>query len=113
MTKLIRNIGIFAVCIVCFSVEGYPTGLTSTRGEVVRRISGCDYFLVETTGGFDLLEWYGGHDPDKGDILVGNFESYGFHDVIDDNVDDTIRIYTEDYLLSKSSATEKLLDKCE
>jgi len=40
-------------------------------GHVSHRISGCDYFLVQTRSGYDLLEWYGGHDPDKDDVLVG------------------------------------------
>ncbi len=85
----------------------------SVRGTVYRRISGCDYFIVETRSGFDLLEWYGGHDPDKDDIIVGPYESYGFHDVLDETADQSIHIYTENYLLSKTSALEKLVDKCE
>ena len=50
----------------------------AAKGEVVLKKSGCDYFIVETYMGYDLLEWYGGNDPDEGDILSGNFESYGF-----------------------------------
>jgi hypothetical protein len=30
---------------------------------------------------YDVLEWFGGHDPDKGNVLIGGFESYGFHDI--------------------------------
>jgi hypothetical protein len=29
---------------------------------VSHRISGCDYFVVQTRNGYDLLEWFGGHD---------------------------------------------------
>ena len=36
---------------------------SSVSGYVSHRISGCDYFLVETRNGYDLLEWYGGYDP--------------------------------------------------
>jgi hypothetical protein len=43
------------------------------RVEVVKRISGCDYFIAEGRLGYDVLEWYGGHDPDVGDVLIGNF----------------------------------------
>ena len=81
-------------------------------GEVTHRVSGCDYFLVETKNGYDLLEWYYGHDPDEGDTIAGKFESYGFHDVVDTTADDTLRVYTEDYQLSKSDALEKLVDAC-
>ena len=108
-----KKVWVLLRMLTCISLHSYPITFASARGEVTRRISGCDYFLVETRAGFDLLEWYGGHDPDKGDMIVGNFESYGFHDVIDETSDQSIRIYTEDFMLSKSSALEKLLDKCE
>ena len=86
---------------------------SSVSGYVSHRISGCDYFLVETRNGYDLLEWYGGYDPDKGDSIVGRYEEYGFHDVLDETADETIRIYTEDYQLSKTRGLEKLTEKCE
>jgi hypothetical protein len=86
---------------------------SSVRGYVSHRISGCDYFLVQTLSGYDLLEWFGGHDPDKGDVLVGRFEEYGFHEVLDETADESSRIYTEDYWLSKSDALEKLTEHCE
>ena len=82
-------------------------------GVVTHRISGCDYFLVQTRSGFDVLEWYGDHDPDKGDVLIGRYEDYGFHDILDDTADETLRVYTEDYWLSKTDALEKLTEKCE
>jgi hypothetical protein len=92
--------------------ESASAVLASAHGIVSHRISGCDYFLVQTGAGYDLLEWYGGHDPDKGDTIVGGFEAYGFHDVIDETADESIHIYTDNYWLSKSSALEKLIDKC-
>lgn len=100
-----------AVMLLCVAGSGAP--FSSVHGVVTHRISGCDYFLVSTTRGYDLLEWYGGHDPDKGDEIVGNYESYGFHDVIDDTVDESFRVYTEDYALSRTSGLEQLAEKCE
>jgi len=85
----------------------------AVKGTVVRRISGCDYFIVQTTRNYDLLEWYGGHDPDKGDVIVGNFESYGMHDIIDDTADETLTVWVEDYGLTKEDALDKLVDACE
>ena len=83
------------------------------KGEVVRRVSGCDYFIVATAKSYDLLEWYGGNDPDKGDILVGNYESYGMHDILNDTADETLTVWVEDYGLSKESALDKLVEACE
>lgn len=50
----------------------------AAKGVVVYKNGGCDYFIVETNRGYSLLEWYGGNDPNRGDVLVGNYESYGF-----------------------------------
>ncbi len=60
-----------------------------------------------------MLEWYGGHDPDKGDILVGKFEEYGMQDIYDKTADDNTTVWVEEYLLSKESALEKLVEACE
>ncbi len=86
----------------------------TVRGIVVRRISGCDYYLVQNgKDDYAVLEWYGDHDPDKGDVLVGNMKSYGMKTLLDETADESTRAYIEDYSLSKSDALEKLLDKCE
>jgi hypothetical protein len=84
----------------------------AARGVVSHRISGCDYFIVATKTGYDVLEWFGGHDPDKGDILIGGFESYGFHDIYDETADADLRVWTEDYDLTKEDALEKLTEQC-
>jgi len=73
----------------------------AARGIVSYRISGCDYFVVTTKSAYDVLEWFGGHDPDKGDILIGEFESYGFHDIYDETADEDLRVWTEDYDLPR------------
>jgi hypothetical protein len=93
---------------------GFPIQATNAvRGVISHRISGCDYFIVATKSGYDLLEWYGGHDPAKDDILIGSYEAYGFHDVYDETADESIHVWTEDYQLTKTDALEKLADKCE
>jgi hypothetical protein len=105
-------IGMFLLAFVLFPFR--PVQAASVTCEVVRRISGCDYFIVQTRTDYAILEWYGGHDPHKGDKLVGDINSYGFKDVrYESNDDKKVRVYVEDYGLSKTSALEKLLDKCE
>jgi hypothetical protein len=85
----------------------------AARGEVSHRVSGCDYFVVETSKGYAVLEWYGGNDPDKGDTITGSFTSYGFKDVLNESSGEAIHVWVEDYGLSKSSALEKLVEHCE
>src|SRR5262249_44467648 len=73
--------------LVIFGLATCAVPAYAAKGIVTHRISGCDYFVVETSKGYDLLEWYGGWDPDKGDVLVGVFEQYGMHDINDPTVD--------------------------
>jgi hypothetical protein len=84
----------------------------ASSGTVVKRISGCDYFMVSATSGYAILEWYGGHDPDAGDVLIGKIEQYGMHDIVDDTADENLTVWVEDYGDSRSTALEKLVDKC-
>ena len=84
----------------------------ASTGVVSRRISGCDYFMVSASGGYGVLEWYGGHDPDTGDTLIGKIEEYGMHDIVDDTADENLTVWVEDYGLSRSRALEILVDKC-
>jgi hypothetical protein len=85
----------------------------AASGVVVHKPSSCDYFLVETTRGIALLEWYGGNDPDEGDRIVGDFESYGMKRVYNTTADAELRVYVEDYLLSEDDAIEKLYEECD
>jgi hypothetical protein len=98
---------------LCVSAAIFPKSAhAASQGEIVKRISGCDYFMVNATAGYAVLEWYGGHDPDSGDKLIGKFEAYGMHDIIDDTADDSLTVWTEDYALSRTRALEILVDKC-
>jgi hypothetical protein len=84
----------------------------AAKGVVVYKKGLCDYFIVETNLGYALLEWYGGYDPDEGDIIVGDFESYGFKEVYDLTTDTETHVWVEDYWLTRSSAIEQYFDKC-
>ena len=109
MLTLRRTLGLIPLAILSFCVA--PLYAAST-GTLVKRISGCDYFMVSATGGYAVLEWYGGHDPDTGDTLVGKIEEYGMHEVVDDTADDNLTVWVEDYGLTRSAALEKLVDEC-
>ena len=80
-------------------------------GTVVLSESGCDYYLVETSLGYSLLEWYGGFVQVEGGIIYGNINSYGMKDITNRS-GRSGRAWVEDYMLSKSRAMEKYYDKC-
>ncbi len=84
----------------------------AARGIVVYIEPGCDCFIVETFSGYALLEWYGGGIPHKGDIVVGNFESYGFKNIYNLTTKRGIRVWVKDYWLSEEDAIEMYLDCC-
>jgi|JI6StandDraft_1071083.scaffolds.fasta_scaffold1179755_1 hypothetical protein len=106
---------IFSASFLGFTVNPNPT--TELNGAikcvVVLHPSGCDYFICATADDYLVLEWYGGNDPDKGDLLVGNFNSYGFVDGYNLTQEKSLKVWVEDYWLSKESAIEKFKDKCE
>ncbi len=85
----------------------------AAKGEVVYKKSGCSYFIVETYLGYAILEWYGGNDPNKGDIVVGDFESYGMKDIYNSTADSELQVWVDNFWLSKDRAIEKFFDKCD
>jgi hypothetical protein len=90
-------------------------GPTKIPGQivVVAARSGCrSYFLADGPKGYYLLEWYGGHSPSVGDIILGDLGGYGFKDVFYPSIGSTGRIYVDDYMLSRSRAIEKYSEKC-
>ncbi|HEX7959036.1 MAG TPA: hypothetical protein VF493_03920 [Terriglobales bacterium] len=84
---------------------------TGTHAEVVLQHPGCDYFIADGSSGLFLIEWYGGHVPSEGDIVIGPIDSYGFQDVCYPGYGEG-HVWVDDYLLSKSSALEHYHDKC-
>src|SRR5262245_26997272 len=105
-----HRVGItLTVLVVVLSLVGTALG---AKGVVAVRKRGCDYFLVEATNGFALLEWFGGTDPDLGDKVVGEFESFGMKNIYDPTSDAEGRVWVEDYGLSEDRAIEQLRRRC-
>lgn len=82
--------------------------------KVIFKRSGCgDYFLADgDSGGIYLLEWYGGHHPKLGESIIGEIRGYGFKDVFYPDSGSSGRVYVDDYMLSRSSAADKIREKC-
>lgn len=86
--------------------------INSLTATVVYRKTGCSYFILENNQGYIVAEWYGGTDPDIGETLVGQFNSFGFKDYVTTN-NSNCHLWIDDYMLSKESALEKINDKCD
>jgi hypothetical protein len=76
--KMMRRMIKLIVLVVALFISN---AASAAKGVVVYYKSGCDYYLVETSLRYALLEWYGGNDPNEGDILVGDFERYGMKEI--------------------------------
>ncbi|MBZ0103270.1 MAG: hypothetical protein K8I65_13990 [Thermoanaerobaculia bacterium] len=98
---------------VGLSLAALASPAAAEKGPVSHRISGCDWFLIDLPSGYALVEWYGGNDPDKGDEIVGDFDEYGFRNVYNITADQELRVWVDDFWLSKGSALEDLYEKCD
>lgn len=103
----IRLITVIAIFLAAFPTIGF-----ADKAIVVAYPGGCDYFIADGNQGLYLLEWYGGHDPSEGDLIVGDIGSYGFKDVYYPKQDREGRVWVEDYLLSEDNAVEQYRDLC-
>jgi hypothetical protein len=84
----------------------------AAKGVVVLYKSGCNYYIVETNMGYTILEWYGGNNPSRGDVLTGDFETYGMKDVYNLSANAETKVWVEDFWLSQTKVIEKYNDKC-
>ncbi len=103
---------VYFLIIIAFLVSGFSDVAFAAKGEVVLIRSGCSYYLVESPMGHSLLEWYGGNVPRQGDVLVGDFESYGMKTIYNLSVESETRVWVDDYYLPRTRAIEKLYKKC-
>jgi len=98
---------------LALSFLGMSGGIAmAERGVVALKVSGCDYYLIYSNSGYVLVEWYGGHDPWKGEAVVGAFNSYGMKTVFFGAGATEGRIYVEEYWLTSDDAVEQLSEKC-
>jgi hypothetical protein len=102
-----KTVGLLFIVSILFSSLA-----SAEKGEVVHYKSGCDYYIVDASMGYALLEWYGGNDPSEGDTLVGDFDVYGMKKIYNISADSETQVWVEDYMLSKDSAIEMYYEKC-
>lgn len=105
---------LYRIVFACLALHVMATSVLSQKGVVAYRVASCDFFVVymEKTDDYVLAEWYGGYDPEKGDVVYGSFGSYGLKEV---NYlrSSKGKLYIEEYGLDKGDALEKLYESCE
>jgi hypothetical protein len=102
-----------ALLALALAMSAQAAKADEASGFVIATLPHCDYFIVESLMGYDLLEWFGGATPNRGDQVVGTFEEYGFHTIFDRTQGHSIRVWVEDYGDDSDEAHEKLYDHCD
>lgn len=103
-----RQIGLAAIFL---AMASWTVSAFAAKGVVVYNRS-CDYYIVETNMGYALLEWYGGNDPSEGDVMVGDYESYGMKEIYNVTADSEAKVWVEEFWLSEDRVIEELREHC-
>lgn len=83
-------------------------------GEVIWEGSGCDFYIIQTSSYFVLVEWYNGNLY-KGDKVKGDLHSYNFKYLTNlSRSDSKVKVWIENYWFSKDRCFEWLKEheKC-
>lgn len=82
--------------------------LSKEQGEVVYSDPYCNYYVVETYYGFNIVRAYAGSKPYEGDIVYGNFSSPGTKDMYNYSARLVFTGTVTDYWLSYNEAQDAL-----
>ncbi len=82
------------------------------RGQVVFSSLTCNYFVVQTINGYAVVQAYGINKPFEGDIVYGNFSSWGSRDILDDSSGTIFSVTVMDYWLTYIQAQVIINDNC-
>jgi hypothetical protein len=82
--------------------------LSKTKGEVVYSDSYCNYYVVQVNNGYTVIRSYGGYKPYTGDIVYGDFNYTGSHDIYNRSTGVVFTGTVTDYDLSYNGAQDAL-----
>lgn len=78
-------------------------------------LSKSSKYVVKTTLGFTVCEWFGGNDLNEGDVVVGNLHQFGFTTLAlvrgTSVTTTTTRVWVDNFWLDKDRVIDWLVDK--
>ena len=80
----------------------------ASRGIVSHINDSCDKILIHTNMGYTCAEVWSGYFGYVGNVIVGDFESYGTKDLYDVSRDISFSAWIDNYWLDKAEALEWL-----
>ena len=78
------------------------------QGEIVYSDSYCNYFVVATYNGYNIVRTYAGSQPYEGDIVYGNFSNTGTRDMYNSSGRFVFTGAVVEYWLSYNQALDAL-----
>jgi hypothetical protein len=113
MKRLISAISILFFTVLMNSFQMTPN-TTPIKGEVIWEGKGCDFYIIETSQWYVLVEVYSGTLYED-DIVEGELHSYNFKYLKNKSREDReVKVWVENYWSSKERCFEWLKDhgKC-
>src|SRR6185295_15392408 len=86
--------------------------LSQERGQVVYSSPTCDFYVVQTYNGYEVIHSWDGYRPFEGTILYGNFSNYGTRNFYDPSGGILVSGEVMDYWLSYAVAQDELSHYC-
>lgn len=106
------KLGLFLAVGLLASIGHCTTSLADEGVVVLEDTLSCDFFVVQTSNGYTLLEWYGGAIPIwVDDRVYGELSSYGFHDIYIEGRGE-MHVYIEDYWVDEDKAQRYFYSHC-
>jgi hypothetical protein len=115
--KKIFTLSVFAIITTLFLASCVKDGqyginenywLSKERGEVVYSDSYCNYYVVETYYGYNILRSNGGYKPFEGSIVYGDFSYRGTKEIYNRTSGVIFTGTVTDYWLSYAEAQDAL-----
>lgn len=105
---------VFAALLIGGCVKNYSSGndysywLSKEKGEVVYSDAYCNYYVVETNYGYNIVQSYNGYRPYEGTLVYGNFSARGTRDFYNYSTDRIFTGVVTDYWLTYQEAQDAL-----
>ena len=101
---------IVSIFFITFLIASFPC--QAETGIVTKKITGCDYFIINAPTGYVVAEWYGGYEPFKGEKVIGAFQNYGMITLFYGVSNQDGPVWLEEWGLSYENALEIMSEKC-
>ncbi len=99
--------------LITLSILSMADHVHAAKAVVVFKEPACKHFVAQGPDGFYLLEYQGGYDPDKGDFIVGSFNSYGFKQAFYPDKEQDGKVYVNGFKMSRDDALQGYFDHCQ